>query len=87
VHEKRGERLKTCALQRQRMYRIPEKVPEFEKFDMVFEGKLNRQNRWVILADVKVGLNFPAGGADKILDINHDQEVVRVFTGRSNQGT
>ena len=34
------------------MYRIPEKVPEFEKFDMVFGGKLNRQNRWVILADL-----------------------------------
>jgi len=34
------------------MYRVPEKVPEFEKFDMVFGGKLNRQNRWVILADL-----------------------------------
>jgi len=34
------------------MYRIPEKVPEFEKFDMVFGGKLNRQNRWVILAEL-----------------------------------
>ena len=34
------------------MYRLPEKVPEFEKFDMVFGGKLNRQNRWVILADL-----------------------------------
>ena len=30
---------------------------------------------------------FRFGGADKILDINHDQEVVRVFTGRSDQGT
>jgi len=27
-------------------------VPEFDKFDMVFGGKLNRQNRWVILADL-----------------------------------
>jgi len=27
-------------------------VPEFEKFDMVFGGKLNRQNRWVILAEL-----------------------------------
>jgi len=52
VHEKRGERLKTRALERERMYRIPEKVPEFEKFDMVFGGKLNRQNRWVILAEL-----------------------------------
>jgi len=34
------------------MYRVPEKEPEFEKFDMVFGGKLNRQNRWVILADL-----------------------------------
>ncbi len=34
------------------MYRLPEKVPEFDKFDMVFGGKLNRQNRWVILADL-----------------------------------
>jgi len=34
------------------MYRLPEKVPEFDKFDMVFGGKLNRQNRWVILADI-----------------------------------
>ncbi|HOM93376.1 MAG: hypothetical protein BWX81_01564 [Spirochaetes bacterium ADurb.Bin110] len=34
------------------MYRIPERMPEFEKFDMVFGGKLNRQNRWVILADL-----------------------------------
>ena len=34
------------------MYRVPEKVPEFEKFDMVFGGKLNRQNRWVILAEL-----------------------------------
>jgi len=34
------------------MYRVPEKVSEFEKFDMVFGGKLNRQNRWVILADL-----------------------------------
>ncbi len=41
----------------------------------------------VLLLDVKVGLNFPEGGADKILDINHDQEVVRVFTRRSDQGT
>ena len=30
--------------------------------------------------------NRRKGGADKILDINHDQEVVRVFTGRSDQG-
>lgn len=52
MHEKRGERLKTRALERERMYRLPEKVPEFEKFDMVFGGKLNRQNRWVILADL-----------------------------------
>jgi len=52
VHEKRAKKLKTRALERQRMYRIPEKVPEFEKFDMVFGGKLNRQNRWVILADL-----------------------------------
>ena len=34
------------------MYRIPKKEPEFEKFDMVFGGKLNRQNRWVVLADL-----------------------------------
>lgn len=34
------------------MYRVPEKEPEFEKFDMVFGGKLNRQNRWVVLADL-----------------------------------
>jgi len=52
VHEKRGERLKTRALERGMMYRVPEKVPEFEKFDMVFGGRLNRQNRWVILADL-----------------------------------
>jgi len=32
--------------------RVPEKVPEFERFDMVFGGKLNRKNRWVILADL-----------------------------------
>ena len=52
MHEKRAKRLKTRALERERMYRIPEKVPEFEKFDMVFGGKLNRQNRWVILAEL-----------------------------------
>ncbi len=34
------------------MYRLPEKVPEFEKFDMVFGGTLNRQNRWVLLAEL-----------------------------------
>ncbi len=34
------------------MYRIPKKEPEFEKFDMVFGGKLNRENRWVVLADL-----------------------------------
>ncbi|HQL17511.1 MAG TPA: IS5/IS1182 family transposase, partial [Rectinema sp.] len=34
------------------MYRLPERVPEFERFDMVFGGKLNRQNRLVILADL-----------------------------------
>jgi hypothetical protein len=52
VHEKRGERLKTRALERGMMYRVQEKVPEFEKFDTVFGGKLNGQNRWVILADL-----------------------------------
>ena len=52
MHEKRAKSLKTRALERERMYRIPEKVPEFEKFDMVFGGKLNRQNRWVILAEL-----------------------------------
>ncbi len=52
MHEKRAKRLKTRALERGMMYQIPEKVPEFEKFDMVFGGKLNRQNRWVILADL-----------------------------------
>jgi hypothetical protein len=52
VHEKRGKRLKILALERERMYRLPEKVPEFEKFDMVFGGKLNRKNRWVLLADL-----------------------------------
>ena len=52
VHGKRGKELKTHALERERMYRLPEKVSEFEKFDMVFGGKLNRQNRWVILADL-----------------------------------
>jgi len=34
------------------MYRIPKNEPEFEKFDMVFGGKLNRENRWVVLADL-----------------------------------
>ncbi len=34
------------------MYRIPKKEAEFEKFDMVFGGKLNRENRWVVLADL-----------------------------------
>jgi len=34
------------------MYRIPQKEPEFEKFDMVFGGKLNRNNRWVVFADL-----------------------------------
>jgi hypothetical protein len=34
------------------MYRIPEKEAEFEKCDMIFGGKLNRQNRWVVLADL-----------------------------------
>ena len=52
MHGKRGKELKTHALERERMYRLPEKVSEFEKFDMVFGGKLNRQNRWVILADL-----------------------------------
>jgi len=52
VREKRGKWLKTRALERGIMYRVPEKVPEFEKFDMVFGGKLNRQYRWVILADL-----------------------------------
>jgi len=52
VHEKRGKLFKTRALERDAMYRLPEKVPEFEKFDMVFGGKLNPQNRWVILADL-----------------------------------
>ena len=52
MHEKRRKRLKTRALERDGMYRVPEKVLEFEKFDMVFGGKLNRQNRWVILADL-----------------------------------
>ena len=52
MHEKRGKRLKILALERERMYRLPEKVPEFEKFDMVFGGKLNRKNRWVLLADL-----------------------------------
>jgi len=52
VHEKRGKRLKTRALEKERIYRVPKKEPEFEKFDMVFGGKLNRQNRWVILADL-----------------------------------
>ncbi len=52
MHEKRAKRFKTRALERERMYRLPEKVPEFEKFDMVFGGKLNRQNRWVILAEL-----------------------------------
>jgi len=36
VHEKRGRRLKTHALERGMMYRVPEKAAEFEKFDMVF---------------------------------------------------
>lgn len=31
------------------MYRIPKKEPEFEKFDMIFGGTLNRENRWVVL--------------------------------------
>jgi hypothetical protein len=34
------------------MYQIPKKEPEFKKFDMVFGGKLNQQNRWVVLADL-----------------------------------
>ncbi len=34
------------------MYRIAKKEPEFEKFDMVFGGTLNRENRWVVLADL-----------------------------------
>jgi IS5 family transposase len=52
VHENCRNCLKTRALERERMYRTKEKVPEFEKFDMVFGGKLNRQNRWVILANL-----------------------------------
>jgi hypothetical protein len=32
------------------IYRIPEKEVEFDTFDMVFGGTLNRQNRWVVLA-------------------------------------
>ena len=44
--------LKTRALEREKMYRLVEKVLEFEKFDMVFGGKLNRQNRWIILAEL-----------------------------------
>lgn len=52
VHGKRGKTSKSRALERGLMYRIPEKAPEFEKFDMIFGGKLNRQNRWVILADL-----------------------------------
>jgi len=52
VHEKRVKTRKTRALERQKMYRVPEKVPEFEKFDMVLGGKLNQQNRWVILTNL-----------------------------------
>jgi len=52
VHGKSRGCSKTRALERLTMYRIPKKEPEFEKFDMVFGGKLNRQNRWVVLADL-----------------------------------
>lgn len=34
------------------MYRIPEKKVEFDTFDMVFGGTLNKENRWVLLADL-----------------------------------
>ena len=34
------------------MYRIPEKKVEFDAFDMVFGGTLNKENRWVLLADL-----------------------------------
>ena len=52
MHGKRGKTSKRRARGREVMCRIPEKAPEFEKFDMLFGGKLNRQNRWVILADL-----------------------------------
>jgi len=52
VHRKSKESPKTRALERLTMYRIPKNEPEFEKFDMVFGGKLNRENRWVVLADL-----------------------------------
>ena len=52
MHGKSRGCSKTRALERLTMYRIPKKEPEFEKFDMVFGGKLNRQNRWVVLADL-----------------------------------
>jgi len=34
------------------MYRLPEKKVEFDTFDMVFGGTLNKENRWVLLADL-----------------------------------
>ena len=52
VHAKSQGCPKNRALERLTMYRIPKKVPEFEKFDRVFGGKLNQQNRWVVLADL-----------------------------------
>ncbi|HNV35998.1 MAG TPA: IS5 family transposase [Rectinema sp.] len=52
MHRKSKESPKTRALERLTMYRIPKNEPEFEKFDMVFGGKLNRENRWVVLADL-----------------------------------
>jgi hypothetical protein len=50
LHGKSWGCSKTRALERLAMYRIPGKEAEFKKCDMVFGGKLNRQNRWVVLA-------------------------------------
>jgi hypothetical protein len=54
------------------MYRKPDQEAEFEKFDMVFGGMLNKNNRWVILADL-ILWNEVEKKYSKLLRITHDQ--------------
>ena len=44
--------IKKACTWKAKMYRIPTYTPEFEKFDMVFGGRLKADNRWVILTSL-----------------------------------
>ena len=50
------------------MYRKEEQTQvSSEKFELPFEGKLSKDNRWVIMASLIPWSDFEAGGATKIV--------------------